>query len=92
MKAVWKFALPGDLNEIEMPIGAEVLSVGQQHGKPCLWALCDMENKRKELRKFRTVGTGTGFDDTCRFVGRFTFKLDDMAETILEWHVFEVKP
>jgi hypothetical protein len=37
---IWKFELEvTDLQEVVMPSGAEILSVGNQDGKLCLWAM-----------------------------------------------------
>lgn len=46
MKTIWKYKLSAqDVQNISMPIGAEILTVQTQHGKPCLWALVDPEAK-----------------------------------------------
>ena len=62
MKSIWKFTLEiTDDQEIEMPVGAKILSIQQQGGsKPGevqLWAMCDPEAS-KERRSFRIHGTG----------------------------------
>lgn len=99
-KVIWKFPL---LDKIEMPAGAEVLSVQMQHGQACLWAVVDPAAQR-ETRRFCIHGTGSGFDhDHGRFVG--TFQMDEGAllrtllfagdgtrlyrRTPVVWHLFE---
>ena len=58
MKTIWKFPVPvNDGNVLEMPEGAEILSVQAQGETPCLWALVD-EQSARESRTFRTFGTG----------------------------------
>jgi hypothetical protein len=57
-KTIWKYTLnQPDVNKIEMPKGAEILSVQLQDGKICLWALLDPEAE-KEIRSFGLIGTG----------------------------------
>lgn len=58
MKRVYKYPVPIDDNfDLELPVGAEVLSAQAQHGFPFLWALVDDE-VATEKRQFRLVGTG----------------------------------
>lgn len=57
-KTIWKFELiTTDKQTIEMPIGAEILTVQTQNETPCLWALCD-PTVQKEMRSFEVFGTG----------------------------------
>ena len=57
-KTIWKYELETtDELRIEMPIGAEILTVQNQMGVPCLWALVNPEAKT-EMRLFRIYGTG----------------------------------
>ena len=88
MKTIWKFELETIGNQnIEMPIGAEILTIQAQSEEPCLWALVNPEAK-KELRIFEIFGTGhpirydTGI--TRNFIG--TYQLKDGG---LVFHVFE---
>ena len=56
MRTIYKYVLSSDTS-IDMPVGAELLSVHQQEGKVCLWALIATE-AAKESRRFLTYGTG----------------------------------
>lgn len=56
-KTIWKFPVAPKQKSISMPKGAEVLSVQEQHGMPCIWALVDPSNKTEE-RHFEIFGTG----------------------------------
>lgn len=82
---VWKYALdaPGVVTTLQMPKGAEALSVGLQYPDLCLWARVSPEAE-KEDRRFIAIGTGR-FDDVelGAFVGRVT-------QGRFEWHIFEV--
>jgi hypothetical protein len=86
MKQVWKFALSAVVPDVEMPRGAEVLSVQVQRGEPCLWALVDTHAQR-EVRRFVTVGTGHDIPSDLRMkhVGTFQLHGGDLI-----FHVFEV--
>ena len=59
--SVWKYlllipALP-EIQDVLMPLGAEVLSVAGQNEYPCLWARVDPEAEL-ETRRFRVCETG----------------------------------
>lgn len=88
---IWKYRLigPGSRSVVEMPVGAEVLSVGlQRHDYSLMdalyvWAKVDTAAEL-EKRVFALVGTGNLLpDDLGRFIGRVTMGS-------FEWHVFEV--
>jgi hypothetical protein len=88
MKVIWKYEIGGDYT-CEMPEGATVLSVGEQHGRVCLWA--EVESRQvPERRRFVTVGTEIAFPegvgDRLAFLGTVPMY---GGEIIL--HVFEVR-
>lgn len=56
-KEVWKFKLSEAKESIEMPIGAQILSVQVQSREPHLWALVDPK-EANESRCFEVYGTG----------------------------------
>lgn len=83
---IWKFNLViTDMQEVVMPDGAELLSVANQRGVLCLWAMVD-PLKEKRPRYIEIVGTGNpmpvdmGVDR--KFIG--TAVVDPFV-----WHVFE---
>ncbi len=52
MISIWKFNLQTiDKQEIQMPVGAELLTVQIQNGEPCLWARVDT-NEMIETRQW----------------------------------------
>ena len=87
-KTIWKFNLKTiDTQIIEMPAGADVLTVQVQNGTPCLWAMVDPgESTRK--RTFKIFGTGHQINNyknvSLLFIG--TYQLLDCNEV---FHVFE---
>jgi hypothetical protein len=60
-KIIWKYeATVQDVIEINMPKGAEILTIDNQYSKRptlCIWALVDPKNEI-EKRSFRVYGTG----------------------------------
>jgi len=56
-EVVWKYILTEVENDIEMPAGAQVLTVAEQHNEICLWAKVNPERERVK-RTFQVVGTG----------------------------------
>ena len=86
MKSIWKFQLQIKGEEyIEMPEGAKILAIQEQHGWPHIWALVDTEAE-KELRRFYTIGTGHPFDlpPSAKHVGTFQVESGNLV-----FHVFE---
>ena len=72
MKTVWKyqFLVVDDL-VVNMPEGAQVLSVQVQGIEPCIWALVDPDAPLVE-RRLHVRGTGHPFvGNEGRFVGTF---------------------
>ena len=57
-QTVWKWTLTArDLTTIRVPKGGKLLSVHEQRGQICLWALVDPQ-KETEERTIRIAGTG----------------------------------
>jgi len=58
---VWKFHWPmnaPDVADISMPIGAEVIHVGEQDNRLCIWARVE-DSAPKAMYRFAICGTGT---------------------------------
>ena len=89
MNAIWKFQLKvTDLQEVEMPKGAQVMSVQEQNGALCLWAAVDSEQP-KENRVIEIIGTGNPIPTTT--TDRHFIGTAQMQKGALVWHVFERK-
>ena len=84
---IWKWTLDViDLQYVQMPRGAKVLSVQMQGGAPQLWALVD-EKETQEPRAFTTYGTGHPLPEVLdygRFVGTYQVHNGELV-----FHVFE---
>jgi len=88
MIVVYKYEL-GVKTDINMPLFAEVLSVGCQTGCVFLWAKVNTE-LQPHKRTFVVYGTGHEIDDTqydYHFIG--TVPMDNSK---LIWHIFEQLP
>lgn len=95
MRTIWKYELAvEDRIELEMPRGAELLTVQTQAGRPRLWALVDPIEPH-ETRRFRLYGTGHAVSDPPRtttepsqvYVGTFQVFQGEGV-----FHLFEVRP
>lgn len=83
---VWKYPVPRlDSMEVQMPAGAQILTVQVQGVTPVMWALVD-PSAAKETRRFYVLGTGHPSED--RDLGRYvgSFQLHGGA---LVFHLFE---
>ncbi len=100
MKTIWKYNLEmkesplriawKGIYEIQIPTGAEFLSVREQHGKPAIWFKVDTENPLV-VRFFIIVGTGKQVqnvheDMKLTFLGSFFLHNGSFVG-----HVFEVE-
>ncbi len=90
-QAVWKYVVPPSVSgptKLEMPRGAIVLSVHEQKGDLCLWALVDPTAEVVE-RVFWVVGTGhilpVSADKRVKYIGTA-----HLADGALVLHVFEL--
>jgi len=86
MKKIFKYPIqPIDYQEIEMPIGAQLLSVQLQKGAPVLWAVVNEDNPMTK-RCFATRGTGHPIDGQLgSYLGTYQLFAGDIV-----FHVFEV--
>ena len=84
-QTIWKAVLkPADMQQIEVPFGAELLCAREQHEQICVWFRCD-PTAGKEKRDIAIVGTGHGAPGReGRYLG--TASLEGGS---LMFHVFE---
>lgn len=83
--AIWKIALSvADVQDIEVPAGAQLLTAREQHGKLCVWFKCNPDRPMVK-RRIAILGTGHAApDDDARYVGTGFF-----SDGALVLHVFE---
>ena len=83
-KVIWKFPLNlTDIQDVLLPIGAQILSVAEQNGVICLWAVVDPEAE-DGTRLIEIHGTGNDFGPGNRLF------LGTVVMNAFVWHVFEV--
>jgi len=86
-KTIWKYELKiDDLQNVTMPIGAEILSVQMQNDTPCLWALVNPDEKETDARNIETFGTGHPVTYDMGVTRKF---IDTYQTRGLVFHVFE---
>lgn len=85
MSTIWKYQLrDAQIATLNMPKGAQVLSVQVQHGKPMVWALVDPKADM-ERRISHVVGTGWDFEPAgMTYVGTFQVSGGEFV-----FHLFE---
>jgi hypothetical protein len=86
LKSIWKYALKiTDCQNVLMPCGATILSVGEQAENLCLWALVDPE-REKCTTLILIYGTGHPFPEDEESRSRF---IGTVQVGPLVWHIFE---
>ena len=69
---VFKYEIPvADESFVRLPLGAQILSVGQQNDQMFLWALVNPDEQRTERRNLRVAGTGHELTEVkeLKFIG-----------------------
>ncbi len=88
-KIIYKYPLEvTDVQNISLPVGAEILTIQTQNEIPCLWALVDPNGIEKESKTIEIFGTGhpVGYDMGVSRKYISTFQLRDGQ---LIFHAFE---
>jgi hypothetical protein len=84
MKTIWKYVLSQEI-ELDMPYGAQILSVREQGEDLCLWALLDPKAPTTK-RRFAVYGTGWDvLPGAMQYIGT-----GHLRGGALVFHVFEL--
>lgn len=73
MQTIFKYQLTPE-QTVELPVGAQILYAGMQHGGLFIWALVDDAITQMEIREMKVYGTGqavnypVGGDKGIRFI------------------------
>ena len=81
-KVVWKFSLGAVQHSVQMPRGAEILTVAEQDGNITLWAAVDPEEELV-FRNLTVLSTG-------RSCGEEVFNLPFLGTVFLGVYVFHI--
>ena len=88
-KTIWKYIIEiKDSQEINMPLGAEILSIQNQNESICIWVLVSPKEARKEIRIFEIFGTGHPINYDMG-VNRIFIQTFQYSEGQFVGHVFE---
>lgn len=88
MKTIHKYEIRvSDMQKIELPVNAEILTVQVQKSNPYIWAIID-DNSPMVERVFEIFGTGILIDDEIEIYRKYigTFQLESGS---LVLHLFE---
>lgn len=86
MNTIWKIPLAtADIQTIEIPAGAKILTLQIQYSEPAIWFEADT-NSPLEERYFITIVTGYRIPNNAKYVG--TYQKND---GVFVYHVYEVE-
>lgn len=91
MKQIWKFEIEVTGSQhITMPVGADVLCIQMQNGRPCIWVEVDPEADVKP-RHLLVIGTGHTIPEApsgryFRYIGTV------QSPPFFVWHLYEEAP
>lgn len=85
MKTIWKtLLLAADVQEIEVPIGSEMLCAREQFEGICVWYRCD-PNAPREKRKIAIVATGSPAPDDGQHIGTCSLRGGSLIFHVFAW-------
>lgn len=81
IQRVYKYPLlMKDVQRVQLPLEAEILSAQMQNGVLCLWAKVQIGVPDK-VQRIWIRGTGHGIEDEVKFI-------DTVQDNGLVWHIF----
>lgn len=89
MRTIYRYSIPLISTEFDMdlPVGAVILSFQTQNGIPSIWAMID-KDADIEQRHFRFYGTGYPIDKSHKEL-RYIGTTQQSQTPPLVWHLFE---
>lgn len=89
IKTIYKYDLMMlDVQVVQLPIGAEILTIQEQYEEPKLWVLVDPNQGIKESIVIEMLGTGHHFDGSRKRQYINTFQLQGGS---LVFHCFKLE-
>jgi hypothetical protein len=88
-KAIYKYKLYPrfGIQTVKMPVGAEILSVQEQQGSICIWALVNTSRVPIPNRVVDIIGTGINIHE-CELFGETFMYIGSVQMGVLVFHVF----
>jgi len=75
MKTIYKYEVSPFNNEMFLPVGAKILSVGEQDNRIYIWALVNPDLAAQTQRHIHAYGTGHPMEDSRQlFIGTVQMK------------------
>lgn len=88
MNTIWKYELEIASQQVSIPKGAKILSVANQDGEICLWALVDQHAPTEE-RSIEVIGTGWDLKRDYKSIASELTFIGTVLVGSYVWHVFE---
>lgn len=93
MKTIYKYTLTTEeMQKIELPEGAEILSVLSQNEEVCMWAMVNPDAD-KVIRTFAVIGTGWRLitEANLKYIGTVQLNGGKLVFHVFEWVTGESK-
>ena len=87
-KVVYKYKLQITkvIQEVILPLGAQILCIKMQNDELCMWALVDPDQTYNEVVKIRCAGTGHEITEDVEYIDTVM-----LLDGELVFHFFKVK-
>ena len=87
-KAVYKYKLQITkvIQEVVLPLGAQILCIKMQNDELCMWALVDPDQTYNEVVKIRCAGTGHEITEDVEYIDTVMLLGGELV-----FHFFKVK-
>lgn len=87
-KVVYKYKLQITkvIQEVVLPLGAQILCIKMQNDELCMWALVDPDQTYNEVVKIRCAGTGHEITEDVEYIDTVM-----ILDGELVFHFFKVK-
>lgn len=87
-KVVYKYKLQITkvIQEVVLPLGAQILCIKMQNDELCMWALVDPDQTYNEVVKIRCAGTGHEITEDVEYIDTVV-----LLDGELVFHFFKVK-
>ena len=87
-KVVYKYKLQITkvIQEVVLPLGAQILCIKMQNDELCMWALADPDQTYNEVVKIRCAGTGHEITEDVEYIDTVM-----LLDGELVFHFFKVK-
>ena len=75
---IWKYVIYPDTTYLDIPSGAEFLTLQVQNETPCLWFRVNPNNETNKI-ELTIVGTGWNLESGGYYVGTFQLVKDNLV-------------